>query len=121
MTNNLFENNTEINKTNILPLRWFANMCGDIAGWAILKISDYDELENFGWKYKFHSFIWKIAWPIYYKFGTFYEFNFDLSGDGWNDYDDNGHSYWYYSEWQEDPETGDAWRLIKKENNSGNM
>jgi len=62
-------------------------MCGSISGWAIWRISYYDELENFGWRYKLHSTVWKITWPIYYKFGTFYEFSFDMSGDGWNDYD----------------------------------
>jgi len=41
----------------------------------------------------------------------------DLSGDGWNDYDENGHPYWLYTEWQEDPETGDAWRLVKNVKN----
>ena len=30
------------------PLRWLANMCGDIAGWAIMRISYHDELEDFG-------------------------------------------------------------------------
>ncbi len=105
----------KINKTKILPLRWFANACGDIAGRSIMHISYNDELENFGWRYKLHSTIWKITWPIYYKFGTFYEFDFDMSGDGWNDYDENDHPYWYFTEWQEDPETGDAWRLVKRD------
>ena len=78
------ENNLKINKSKI-PLRWIANACGSIAGWAIMKISYQDELEDFGWRYKLHSTIWKITWPIYFKFGTFYEWNFDMSGDGWND------------------------------------
>lgn len=105
----------KIDKTNILPLRWFANMCGSIAGWAIMRISYQDELEDFGWRYKLHAFIWNITWPVYYKFGTFYEFSFDMSGDGWNDYDENGHPYWDFLEWHEDPETGDAWRLKYKD------
>ena len=66
-------------------------MCGSIAGWAIMRISYQDELEDFGWRYKLHSTIWNITWPVYYKFGTFYEFSFDMSGDGWEDYDENGH------------------------------
>lgn len=118
------ENNSfKINKTSILPLRWFANFCGEIAGWAIMRISYHDELENFGWRYKLHSFVWKITWPVYYKFGTFYEFSFDMSGDGWNDYDENGIPYWektgtidpdYEQPWKfVDPWTGDAFRVIK--------
>jgi hypothetical protein len=89
-----------VEKTKIVPLRWFANTCGSIAGWAIMRISYQDELENFGWRYKLHSTIWKITWPIYNKFGTFYEFSFDMSGDGWNDYDENGVPYW--EKWEDE-------------------
>jgi len=116
----LFDNNIKINKTNIIPLRWFANVCGSISGWAIWRISYYDELENFGWRYKLHSTVWKITWPIYYKFGTFYEFSFDMSGDGWNDYDEDGIPYWEKPDfinayvWDyEDEETGDAFRIVR--------
>ena len=115
------DNSLRIDKSRP-PLRWLANLCGDISGWAILRISDYDELENFGWRYKLHSFIWKITWPVYYRFGTLYEFNFDMSGDGWNDYDSDGVPYWEKPDfinayvWDyEDEETGDAFRLIEKE------
>ena len=114
--------NLKINKTKVLPLLWFANMCGSIAGWAIMKISYQDELEDFGWRYKLHSTIWKITWPIYYRFGTMYEWDFDLSGDGWNDYDENGVPYWEktgtvdpeYFEWDFQDDNGDAFRTIKK-------
>lgn len=38
----------------------------------------------------------------------------DMSNDAvWNDYDENGIPYWNYL-WNEDPITGDAWRLIKR-------
>jgi hypothetical protein len=123
------EDNLKVNKTNILPLRWFANMCGDIAGWAILRISYQDELEDFGWRYKFHAFVWKITWPVYYKFGTFYEFSFDMSGDGWNDYDENGVPYWektgfvdpdYEQPWDFIDGDGDAFRIIRKDGDEKN-
>lgn len=39
----------------------------------------------------------------------------DLSGEEWNDYDSSGHPYWDY-QWHVDANTGDAWRLVKKEN-----
>jgi hypothetical protein len=117
----LTDHDLKINKSKP-PLRWFANFCGDIAGWAILRISYQDELENFGWRYKVYSTIWKITWPVYYRFGTVYEFSFDMSGDGWNDYDEDGVPYWENPDfinafvWDyEDQETGDAFRLIKKE------
>jgi len=105
----------KINKTNILPLRWFANLSGEIAGWSILRASYLDEKEDYGWKYKMHSFIWSITWPTYSKFGTVYMWTGDLGGAGWDDYDENGHPYWLFYEWQEDLITGDAWRLIKND------
>ena len=112
----------EINKTKFIPLRWFANICGDISGWAIMKISYQDELEDFGWRYKLHSTIWKITWPIYYRFGTMYAWDFDLIGDGWNDYDENGVPYWEktgavdpdYFGWDYEDDNGDAFRVIYK-------
>ena len=87
------------------PLRWAANFAGSIAGWAILKISYYDELENFGFKYKLHSLIWKMTWPFYYRFGTFYNFDFNMNGDGWDDYDSDGVPYWEKTG-TIDPDTG---------------
>jgi hypothetical protein len=117
-------NELKVNKTNILPLRWFANMCGEIAGWSILKAAYLDEDEHYGWKYKVHSKIYKYTWPVYYKFGTFYEFSFDMNGDGWNDYDENGVPYWEKLGTQDldgnpiwdyiDNKTGDAFRIIRE-------
>jgi hypothetical protein len=93
-------------------------MCGSISGWAILKAAYLDEIEDFGRKYNFYSFIWRITWPAYYRFGTFYEM--DLDKDGW-DYDENGVPYWektgmvdpdYAPAWDYiDEETGDAFRI----------
>lgn len=105
----------KMNRTNILPLRWFANLCGHVACRVILPISNMDEDGNYGVKYKLYGFIYKITWPPYSKFGTFYVWTGDLGGAGWDDYDENGHPYWLFYEWQEDPETGDAWRLIKND------
>lgn len=110
---NLFSYSVKENKTNILPLRWFANLCGEIAGWSILKAAYMDEDKDYGFMYKVHSKIFSFTWPISHKFGTFYRIDMDMLGKGWDDYDDNGHPYWYYTEWQEDPITGDAWRLVK--------
>jgi len=110
-------NDLKVNNTNILPLRWFANMCGSIACWSILKAAYLDEDENYGWQYKIHGIIHKLTWPISYKYGSFYEFSFDMSGDGWDDYDSDGVPYWekYNLDWDYiDPETDDAFRVIKK-------
>ena len=107
----------KVHKTNILPLRWFANMCGEIAGWAIMRAAYLDEEQDFGLKYSLYGKIYSMTWPTYMKFGSFYEFDFDMSGDGWNDYDSDGVPYWekYNLDWDyEDYETGDAFRLIRK-------
>lgn len=114
----------KVNKTNILPLRWFANMCGEISGWAIVRLSFLDEHNHYGFRYKLYGYLWDITWPVYRKFGTFYEFDFDMSGDGWNDYDEDGIPYWektgvvdpdYEKPWDfMDEETGDAFRIINK-------
>ena len=118
-----FYDNSIVEHKSIPPLRWFANMCGSIAGWAIMRVSYHDELENFGWRYKLHSFIWKITWPIYYKFGTLYVFDYDMNGDGWNDYDSEGVPYWektgfvdpdYEQAWDYVDDNGDAFRVVRR-------
>jgi hypothetical protein len=95
-----------------------ANICGEIAGWSILKASYLDEDENYGWKYKIHGKVYRYTWPIYYKFGTFYKIDIDMDGPMWDDYDENGVPYWEKPDfidafiWDyEDPETGDAFRI----------
>lgn len=108
----------KIHNTNVLPLRWLANIFGSIANWTILKAAWLDEDQNYGLKYKLYEKIYLRTWPIYSKFGSFYEFSFDMSGDGWNDYDSDGVPYWekYNLDWDyEDYETGDAFRIIKKD------
>ncbi len=95
------------------PLRWIANWAGSIASRGLLKVSYMEEDAYTGWRYKVNLFIWDTFWPIYNKYGTFYTLDMDLSGPEWDDYDENGIPYWNY-DWHEDPETGDAWRLIKK-------
>jgi hypothetical protein len=117
-------NDIKIHQTNILPLRWFANMCGSIACRCTLKCVYLDEAGKFGIKYTMYHWLWKLTWPPYMKWGTTYKFSFDMSGPEWDDYDENGVPYWektgtidpeYVQSWQfEDPWTGDAFRLIKK-------
>ena len=109
----LFDNDIKVHNSRP-PLRWFANICESIAGWAILHIAYLDEDNNFGIRYKMYSFVHSLTWPLANKYGTFYVFIKDLSGPEWDDYDEHGNPYWFYTEWQEDPETGDAWKLIKK-------
>jgi hypothetical protein len=110
-------NNVKVNNTKIIPLRWFANLCGSISSWAILKAAYLDEDQDYGFRYTMYSKIYFLTWTPYLKWGTFYHWDFDMSGDGWNDYDENGVPYWdKWIDWDfEDEETGDAFRLITKE------
>jgi len=100
----------EINKTKFIPLRWLANICGDISGWAIMRISYQDELEDFGWRYKLHSFIWKMTWPVYYRFGTMYAWDFTED----NYWEETGTVDPDYYGWDFEDNNGDAFRVIYK-------
>ena len=109
------------------PLRWIANLFGRVSGWAILHVAYLDEENNFGLKHKIYSFIYQITWPLYYKFGTFYRFDFEMEGDGWDDYDSDGIPYWEKwdeplmmedqwddYDWDYEDSNGDAFRVIRK-------
>ena len=55
------------------PLRWVANLAGEISGWAIWNVAILDEDENFGLKYNIYSKIFSIFNPLYSKYGTYYK------------------------------------------------
>ena len=114
------------------PLRWIANWAGSIASSGLLEISyleDEGKIDTL--RYKFHAWKWDMFWPIYSKYGTMYKMDMDLSGEAWDDYDENGIPYWEKTgtvdpfpypevtgtkEWAwkyVDPWTGDAFRVIK--------
>lgn len=112
-------------RTNILPLRWLANyIFHPISMWFFHIGLRYNDKIEWNKDYKWHNrFMEAFGFRLYNLFnypydwwGTIYKMDIDLdmSGEGWDDYDENGHPYWYYTEWQENPETGDAWRLINK-------
>jgi len=93
------------------PLRWIANLAGSIASKNMLKLSYMEDEGYTGWKYKYYGWLWDTFWPLYQKYGTFYKLDMDMSGAGWDDYDVDGVPYW--GNWDyEDPETGDAFRVI---------
>ncbi|CAB5218230.1 hypothetical protein UFOVP204_112 [uncultured Caudovirales phage] len=63
-----------IHKTNILPLRWFANLCNHIGTPHIVRMFDLQDQNIIGGiKWKYHSLIWKLTWAVYNKFGTTHE------------------------------------------------
>jgi hypothetical protein len=111
---------TRIERTRIVPLRLISNWLGGIASDHLLKGVFLDEEGNYGWRYKYHAKMWKYLNKPYEKWGTYYRLDtswleglqLDMMGSAWDDYDSDGFAYWEYS-WQEDPVTGDAWRIIK--------
>jgi hypothetical protein len=108
------------------PLRWIANWAGSRASAAIMRAAwlDEDGIDK-GIRQTFNSAIYRLLWPMYRKYGTFYKLNMDMSGAGWDDYDADGIPYWektgtvdpdydheeYHWDFV-DEETGDAFKII---------
>jgi hypothetical protein len=63
---------TKIEKTKILPLRWFGNMCSSIATRSLLKAFYLDEEGMYGYHFKFHSKVWVTFNKPYERWGTYY-------------------------------------------------
>lgn len=104
------------------PLRWIADLSGNIASGALWKAMLLDEDNNWNRRYDFYIKVYDIFMPLWYKYGTYYELDIDMSGKGWDDYDENGVPYWEklgvvdpdYNPWDfEDKETGDAFRVLR--------
>jgi hypothetical protein len=62
----------KINRTKILPLRWFGNICSDIATRSLLKAFYLDEQGSYGYRFKFHSKVWIMFNKPYERWGTYY-------------------------------------------------
>lgn len=71
---------TKTEKTKILPLRWIANACSEIATNSLVKAMYLDEDGNYGYLFKFHSNVWNILNKPYTKWGTYYTINTDEWG-----------------------------------------
>jgi hypothetical protein len=95
------------------PLRWIANWLGGIASRGLLDVSYMEDNGYTGWRYKVNLFLWDTFWPIYNKYGTFYVYDLDMEGPGWDDYNEDGVPYWEEFHWDFiDEETGDAFKVI---------
>jgi hypothetical protein len=55
------------------PLRWIANLSGEIASSGLLDMTYMEEDGYTGWRYKFRLWKWKTFWPLYEKYGTYYK------------------------------------------------
>lgn len=76
------------------PLRWLANISGNIACKALLRASNLDEDNNWNKRYDFYIKTYDFFMPLYNKYGTWY--TIDLTWDF------------------QDFETGDAFRVINE-------
>lgn len=95
----------KVEKTKILPLRWFGNLCGEISSNSLVKAFNLQDDENFGPRFKFHTKVWHYVNKPYEKWGTYYmvdllSFKEDMSGPEWDDYDENGVAYW--EKWEDE-------------------
>jgi len=102
----MINHSTKHHKTKILPLRWIANICGEFAGNHIVKCVNMDEDQEYGWRYKYHAKMYVLLNKPYEKWGTYYtvdmdawkkeldKMKIDMSGPGWDDYDEDGVPYW---------------------------
>ena len=82
------------------------NLCGEFAGNHIVKCVNMDEDEEYGWRYKYHTKMYKILNKPYELWGTYYTIDMDawkknleqikadVSGQNWDDYDEDGIAYW---------------------------
>ena len=62
---------TKYQRTNILPLRWIGNICGEIAANSLHKAFNLQgHIE--GYRFKFHCKVWKYLNKPYEKWGTSY-------------------------------------------------
>ena len=55
------------------PLRWIANLAGDIASKGLLDVSYMEDAGYTGWRYKVNLFLWDNLYPFYNKYGTYYQ------------------------------------------------
>ena len=68
---------TKEHKTNILPLRWFANLCEIPAHYNLMMALHHSDHDDYGIKYKYHAIISNLLYKPYLKWGTVYKANFN--------------------------------------------
>ena len=65
----------------------------------LMKALYYNDHDDDGFAYKYHSIMWLILNKPYRWWGTYYELDIkamkkDLEGSGWDDYNEDGIPYW---------------------------
>jgi hypothetical protein len=115
----MLKHSTIKHRTKILPLRWVVNYISSIGSTCLVRAAYLDEDGDYGFKYRFYSKAWKFSDLLSSRWSTLYQIDMvawkeELAGKGWDDYDSEGNAYWQYH-WNEDPLTGDAWRIKEKD------
>lgn len=72
-----------------------------------------DEDGNNGFRYRAYGKIWKFTDFFYSRWGTYYTLDWDAVMKDIDDKSSDGMAYW--EGWNEDPLTGDAWRIKEKD------
>lgn len=105
----MIEFTTPKHKTNILPLRWFANWCNHLSApfLATAVHIHYEAMEgnaHAGFKFHFNAFMYNFIDKPYKKWGTTYEVDMEkwkeymkndpVFGKLGSDYDEDGIPYW---------------------------
>lgn len=100
----------KVEKTKIIPLRWFGNLCGEVASNSLVKAFDLQEDDNLRYRFKFHSKVWHYLNKPYTWWGTYYIVDIeawkidpeiqDLLGRLGSDYDEDGIPYW--EKWEDE-------------------
>ena len=64
-----------IHKTNIVPLRKFANWLNIIGTPHLTKMFYMQDIlkKTSGFRWKYHAFMWKWTYAVYSKYGTTYK------------------------------------------------
>ena len=68
---------TRHERTNILPLRWFANGIEVVAHYYLDKCLKLDYKKNYGFRYKIYSWIFHKCYQPVFKWGTYYSAEFE--------------------------------------------
>jgi hypothetical protein len=63
----------KIHKTQVLPLRWLANLCEIPAHYHLQRFLRCDDLKIRGFMYRFHAYMSNLFYKPYLKWGTVYE------------------------------------------------
>ena len=74
----MLNHSQKIDRTNILPLRWFANACGSIGSSMLMKAVNLDEDSNYGIRYRIYGNLWTFFHKPYNRWGTYY--SLDIKG-----------------------------------------